>query len=501
MAFSILNKVSTSTSSTATPGVVIAATSSGSGKTTIATGLLRALSTRATVAPFKVGPDYIDPGYHGLATGTVGRNLDAVMCQGLIGSLYAHGSAGADIGVVEGVMGLFDGRITASAGQSSEAEVGLAVGSTAAVAAELGMPVILVVDVRGMSQSVGALVRGFLTQDTAVHIAGVILNKVGTPRHAAVCTAAVEALGVPVLGAIPRVDHIAVPSRHLGLVTAGELGEAEAAVARMGDIVEEHVDVEAILRLAYCRWRGQPWDPQEAIAQARARESEAAPDTQPAPQTAGGPGALLHPSPVIAMTAGPAFSFTYAEHTELLAAAGATVFTFDPLVDDLPECDGLIIPGGFPEEHVEALSGRKDLTAHIRTRIADGMPVHAECAGLLWLLGSLDDHAMLGVIETTGAMSQRLTLGYREAVSLHDSVLYRAGQRVVGHEFHHTALASQTAPDFTPAWGWKGWDGTPKAEGFIGPGGAGNIHASYLHVHPAAVPEAIVRFVDACAKQ
>lgn len=457
-----------------TPGVVIAATSSGSGKTTIATGLLRALSRRMRVAPFKVGPDYIDPGYHGLATGTPGRNLDAVMCPGLIGPLYAHGSRGADIGVVEGVMGLFDGRIAGSEEETMAAGARLAEGSTAAVAAELGMPVILVVDVRGMSQSVGAVVRGFLTQDPSVHIAGVILNKVGTPRHAAVCRAAVEALGVPVLGAVPRVDHIEVPSRHLGLVTAGELEEAEAAVARMGEMVAEHVDLDAVVALASCRWRGAPWEPSKAVG-----------------PVAGAPVR-------IAMTGGPAFSFTYAEHVELLEAAGAEVVSFDPLVDDLPDCEGLIIPGGFPEEHVEALSGRTDLREQIRAAISGGLPVHAECAGLLWLLDALDEHPMLGIIPTTGAMARRLTLGYREAVALADSVPYRAGERVTGHEFHHTALAKQSVAGFAPAWGWKAWDGRPVAEGFIGSYTGGHIHASYLHVHPASVPKSVERFVHAC---
>lgn len=186
----------------AVPGVVIAATSSGSGKTTIATGLIAALAQRMVVAPFKVGPDYIDTGYHGMAAGRVGRNLYSVMCgRAALGPLYAHGAQGADISVVEGVMGLFDGRITEGA-NTADAR---AQGSTAEIAAELGLPVILVVDVRGMSQSVGAVVRGFATADDAVRVAGVILNKVGTDRHAAVCRESVEAVGIPVLGAIPRV--------------------------------------------------------------------------------------------------------------------------------------------------------------------------------------------------------------------------------------------------------------------------------------------------------
>ena len=190
---------------TATPGVCIAATASGSGKTTIATGLIAALARRMKVAPFKVGPDYIDPGYHSIASGCVGRNLDSVLCgNDLIGPLYCHGSQHADIAVVEGVMGLFDGRISDGAG------------STADIAATLGVPILLIVDVRGMSQSVGAVVRGFATTRSDVRIAGVILNKVGSDRHAAVCREAVEAEGIPVVGSIPRQHDIEVPSRHLG---------------------------------------------------------------------------------------------------------------------------------------------------------------------------------------------------------------------------------------------------------------------------------------------
>lgn len=246
----------------AVPGVVIAATSSGSGKTTIATGLIAALAQRMVVAPFKVGPDYIDTGYHGMAAGRVGRNLDSVMCgRAALGPLYAHGAQGADISVVEGVMGLFDGRITEGA-NTADAR---AQGSTAEIAAELGLPVVLVVDVRGMSQSVGAVVRGFATADDAVRVAGVILNKVGTDRHAAVCRESVEAVGIPVLGAIPRVDEAEVPSRHLGLVTSTELSQARSVISEMAAMVEHHVDLDALVSLARCTFTGAAWDPRAVV--------------------------------------------------------------------------------------------------------------------------------------------------------------------------------------------------------------------------------------------
>lgn len=448
-------------------GVIIAATASGTGKTTVATGLMRALSADREVAPFKVGPDFIDPGYHGLAAGRPGRNLDSVMCgRDLIPGLYRHGGRGADIAVVEGVMGLFDGRITpgADAGHT-------AAGSTAEIAALLGLPVILVVDVRGMSQSVGAIIRGFATLDTGVRVAGVILNKVGTDRHRQVCTEAVEAQGIPVLGAIPRVDDVAVPSRHLGLITAVEHGDAaEAAIRRMAELVATHVDLAAVAALAAEPHAVGEWSP-AGVVDKRA------------------------PGVVIAMAAGQAFSFAYPEHVELLEAAGAQVRTFDPLTEDLPECDGLIIPGGFPEEHVEVLAGRGRLREQIRAHVAAGKPVHAECAGLLWLVETLDAHPMLGVIATHAAMGRRLTLGYREAVALTDSMLFRAGERVTGHEFHHTALTATTVAGWAPAWGWRTWTGQALNEGFI----RGRVHASYLHTHPAAVPESVARFVGACA--
>lgn len=441
-----------------TPGILISATGSGTGKTTIATGLMAALSRTRKVAPFKVGPDYIDPSYHALATGNPGRNLDSVMCPGLIGPLYAHGASGKDIAVVEGVMGLFDGRIGAAAS-----------GSSADIAAELGLPVILVVDVRGMSQSVGALVRGFALERTDIAIRGVILNQVGSDRHAAVCREAVEATGIPVVGAIPRVEKVEVPSRHLGLITAEEHGvKARQAVDRMADLVTEHCDLDLIVSLADCSFHGEAWAPEKVVEKQKAVR--------------------------IAMAAGPAFTFAYAEHRELLEAAGATVVDFDPLTDALPECDGLIIPGGFPEEHVEVLSSRADLRQQVRAHVAAGKPVHGECAGLLWLVETLDAHPMVGIIPTHAAMGRRLTLGYREAVALEDSVLYRAGERITGHEFHHTALTADSAPEFAHAWAWKAWDGSAKSEGFV----RGNVHASYLHVHPASCPQAVERFVAAC---
>ncbi|KKB98428.1 cobyrinate a,c-diamide synthase, partial [Mycobacterium nebraskense] len=244
------------------PAVVVAAPASGSGKTTVATGLIGALRrARHAVAPFKVGPDFIDPGYHGLAAGRPGRNLDPVLVgESLVGPLYAHGAAGADIAVIEGVMGLFDGRI-------GPAAAGPAEGSTAHVAGLLSAPVILVVDARGQSHSIAALLHGFSTFDAATRVCGVILNRVGSARHEHVLRQACEQAGVAVLGAIPRTAELELPTRYLGLVTAVEYGRrARLAVEAMTELVARHVDLDAVAAVAASR-TGPAWDPVTAVGE------------------------------------------------------------------------------------------------------------------------------------------------------------------------------------------------------------------------------------------
>lgn len=457
------------------PAVVIAAPASGSGKTTVATGLMGALRAAGhRVAPFKVGPDYIDPGYHSLATGLPGRNLDAVMVGAdRIGALFRHGSDGCDIAVVEGVMGLFDGKIDPSGAGDASAE-----GSTASVASMLGAPVVLVVDARGHSQSLAAVLHGFSTFDSSVRIGGVILNRVGSPRHEEVLRHACDRVGIPVLGVLPRMSELAVPSRHLGLITAVEHGQsAGAAVDAMATLVAEHVDLDALRALAASSVSTAAWNPADEV------------------------GTPVSQAPVVAIAGGPAFTFGYAEHVELLRAAGADVTVFDPLTDGLPAgTAGVVVPGGFPEEHAEQLASNELLLADIRRTAAAGMPIHAECAGLLYLSRSLDGHAMAGVIDVDARFSASLTLGYRDAAALHDSVLFPAGARVTGHEFHRTMLVDVADENPTAAWGWRNPSRAARKnvvrEGFV----HGNVHASYLHTHPAGVPEAVARFVAACAR-
>ena len=446
------------------PALVIAAPASGSGKTTVATGLMGALRRAGRrVAPFKVGPDFIDPGYHGLAAMRPGRNLDPVLVgEPLIGPLYRHGSAGADIAVVEGVMGLFDGRI-------EENTTGTAIGSTAHVAALLGAPVILVIDARGQSHSIAALLHGFSTFDQSVRIAGAILNRVGSPRHEDVLRQACEHAGVPVVGAIPRADELSVPSRHLGLITAVEHGEqARAAVDAMIELVGRHVDVAGIEAAAASRMTAQPWNP--AVAAPTAADV------------------------TVALAAGKAFSFGYTEHAELLRAAGAEVVEFDPLTDPLPpQTAALVLPGGFPEQFSTELSTNDVVRQQIHDLAASGAPIHAECAGLTYLVDDLDGYPMCGVLSGSARFTDRLTLGYREAVAVADSALHAVGERTVGHEFHRTTVTF--ADNYPPAWIFAGRDVAKVRDGAVDRG----VHASYLHTHPAAHPQAATRFVAAAA--
>jgi cobyrinic acid a,c-diamide synthase len=454
------------------PRLVVAAPASGHGKTTVATGLMAALRGRGlVVSGHKVGPDYIDPGYHALATGRPGRNLDPVLCgEDLIAPLFAHGAAGADIAVVEGVMGLFDGRGTTS------------FGSTAHVARLLSAPVLLVVDAAAQGRSVAALVSGFLAYDPGVVIGGVVLNRVGSARHAEILRAALDDLGVPVLGMLHRDDGIAAPSRHLGLVPVAEReGAARQAVGRLAALVSEAVDLAAVVALAN---RADPldvaaWSP--APAQHSGSGQSIGHPMSPEPRNPSG-------QPVVAVAGGAAFSFCYTETAELLAAAGADVATVDPLRDEAlpPGCRALVLGGGFPEMHAGELSANERLRADVARLAVAGAPVVAECAGLLYLARELDGQPMCGVLGTTARMTSRLTLGYRDATAPGDSALAPAGTRVRGHEFHRTV--AEPAASAVPAWSVEG-----RPEGFV----QHRVHASYLHLHWAGYPQLAHRLVAA----
>jgi cobyrinic acid a,c-diamide synthase len=440
------------------PRVVIAATRSGDGKTTVATGIMAALRARGLrVSPNKVGPDYIDPTYHAAACGVPGRNLDPwLVGDELVAPLLRHGADGADVAVIEGVMGLFDG----AAGRGDLA-------STAQVARLLGAPVVLVVDAAGTSRSVAAVVHGFASWDRRVQLAGVVLNRVASERHETMLREALAPTGIPVLGALPREATLHTPSRHLGLVPAPERsGSVAAWLPALRELVARGIDLDRLLAVARTApaLAAAPWSPA----------------TRPPPPHGD--------TPVrVAMAAGRAFTFGYAEHDELLAAAGAEVAPFDPLTaEQLPDgTDALVVGGGFPQVYLDQLAGNTALRHQVRERAAAGMPVVAECAGLLWLGETLDRRDQCRVLPAQARMTGRLHLGYRDATALHDTPLAAAGTRVRAHEFHRTV--SDPPCGDRPAWELA--DGT--RHGWASP----TLLASYLHLHWAGVRGAADRLV------
>ena len=443
------------------PRVVVAGTHSGVGKTTAASGIMAALRKEGHwVAPFKVGPDFIDPSYHALATGRPGRNLDAFLSgDDLIAPLFAHGARGADVAIIEGVMGLFDGKCG-----------GGDFASTAHIAKLLRAPVLLVVDAGAMARSVAALVHGYATFDPELRVAGVILNRVGSPTHEKMLREAMEPLGIPILGVLHRDASLSAPNRHLGLVPVPERRqEARNALEAVGERVTRSCDLGGIGRLAasaepLC---AEPWDPEMSGTVPPVR---------------------------IAVANGPAFSFVYEENLELLRAAGAETILFDPTSEeDLPEgTDALYLGGGFPETYAEVLSENELLREKVRTYSLGGRPVAAECGGLLYLCRELDGQKMCGALDAEARMTDRLSLGYREARALADSSLAAADASVYGHEFHYSVVEPRSGA--SAAWKLSG-GGEP--EGFVVDG----VHASYLHLHWAATPGIPRRFVESAVQR
>jgi cobyrinic acid a,c-diamide synthase len=469
--------------SAAPPRIVVAGTRSGVGKTTVATGLMAALARRGLrVSGHKVGPDFIDPGYHALACHRPPRNLDTVLHGAhRIAPLLRHGAAGAEIAVVEGVMGLFDGR-----GSGDEA-------STAQVARLLDAPVLLVVDASAASRSVAAEVLGFTRFDRTIRVGGVVLNRVGSDHHERLLREALAPLGVPVVGVLRRHDAVATPSRHLGLVPAAERApQARTMVAALADLVTDTVDLAAVRELA----------------------ASAGPLPGPAWCPDGEVGDPVPGAPVVAVSGGSAFTFVYQEHRELLAAAGAEVATVDPLADGAlpPGTRAVYLGGGFPEVYAAELAANAGLAAAVRAHAAAGGAVVAECGGLLYLCRSLDGHRMVGLLDATAVMTDRLVLGYRDAVSASPGPLGPAGVTATGHEFHRTAVAPRAGG--RPAWRLSrpgGAPGSGQPEGFV----AGidfppasrcdappppNVHASYLHAGWVGAPRLAAGLVAAAAR-
>jgi cobyrinic acid a,c-diamide synthase len=441
--------------------VVVAGTHSGVGKTTVATGLMAALRRRGLrVASAKVGPDFIDPGYHAVATGRPGRNLDSWICgAGAIAGMAARAADGADVLVVEGVMGLFDGAA------EPPDDGALPIASTAEIAHLLDAPVVLVVDASAMSGSVAALVHGFATLDARVELAGVVLNRVASDGHEQLLREAIVPLGVPVLGVLRRDDALAWRDRHLGLVPVAEHADDVArSVDRLASVITAGCDLEAVLAVA-----------------------RRAPTLDVAPLA----GAARAGSAVIAVASGPAFSFSYPDNLEALEAAGAELVPFDPTVDPAvpARATGLLAGGGFPEVFAGALAANRPLLADVAARVAGGLVTWAECGGLLWLARSLDGHALAGVVPGDAHMTDRLGLGYRSATTRADSPLGPPGTQLRGHEFHYSTLDPPG-------------DGLDLA-GRFGGGIAGwlspRLFASYLHLHLGGAPHLAERFVAASA--
>jgi cobyrinic acid a,c-diamide synthase len=397
-------------------GLIIAAPHSGAGKTTVTLALLAALERRGLVVrAAKAGPDYIDPAFHAAVTGAASVNLDSwAMSRELLDALAAQTADGADVVVIEGVMGLFDGAI-GSPGQT---------GATADLAAHFDLPVVLVLDVARQAQSAAAVVRGFAVHDPAVRVAGIVLNRVGSERHRAVVADAIAVLDIPILGALPRQTALALPERHLGLVQAREHTELATLIDRLAATAERYLDLDAIIARAA---------PFMTAAMARPR---------PAP-------ALPPPGQRIALASDRAFSFVYPHLIDAWRRAGAEILPFSPLADEPPPegADSCWLPGGYPELHADALAAARRFCENLR-RFAQTRPVHGECGGYMVLGESLEDaagrrHAMTGLLgHSTSFARRRLHLGYRTARLLSDSILGRGGSIVRGHEFHYASLTS-----------------------------------------------------------
>jgi cobyrinic acid a,c-diamide synthase len=392
-------------------GLIIAAPRSGSGKTTVTLALLAALKRRGiAVRAAKSGPDYIDPAFHAAATGAAGVNLDTwAMPPALVDSLTEAAARDADVLVIEGAMGLFDG-VAGSAGRS---------GAAADLAARFRLPVLLVLDVSGQSQSAAAVLRGFMAHDPRVRIAGVVLNRVGSERHRALVAEAIAPLAVPVVGAILRDDGLTLPERHLGLVQAAEQADLQGHLGRLAEMAERHIDLDTVITLS-----------RPLVLSARTNELPLSP-----------------PGQRIALASDAAFSFIYPHVLDGWRRAGAEILPFSPLADEPPpaDCDACWLPGGYPELHAHQLANANRFRAGL-ARFAARHPVHGECGGYMVLGQGLEDahgvrHAMPGLLgHATSFAKRKLQLGYREARLITESAIGCAGQSVRGHEFHYATL-------------------------------------------------------------
>src|SRR5262245_12844021 len=452
------------------PVLVIAGVSSGVGKTTITLGILEALRRRGlTVQAFKAGPDFIDPAFHALATSRPAYNLDGWMCgPDYVRTSVARHAADADLAVVEGVMGCFDGLEG-----SSDA------GSTAELAKWLGAPVLLVLDVGAMARSAAAVLLGFERFDPDLELAGVICNRAGGLLHRQWLQDAVSrSCKTRMLGAVPHDPSVVLPERHLGLVTAAEGGYTADLGRRLAELIEQHVDVDALIGAAR---RGVERWPTRDVEVDR-------------------PGATA----IVAVARDPAFQFYYRDNLEMLEDAGCRIVPWSPLRDtSLPDADGLYIGGGYPELYGAKLSANRTLLRSVRAFGESGRPIYAECGGLMYLAESLTDvngttWPMTGLLPAAVRMERvGLTIGYREVETTIASALGHAGTRVRGHEFHRSTLDA-VPDDVARAYSVSRARGeTAEAEGYT----IGNALMSYVHLHFGSNPSVARSFVSACARR
>jgi cobyrinic acid a,c-diamide synthase len=456
------------------PALVVAGVASGVGKTTLTLGLLEALRRRGLrVQPFKVGPDFIDPGFHALVAGRPSHNLDGWLCsRDYVRATVAREAGDADLALIEGVMGCFDGR-----GATSEE------GSTAEVAKWLGAPVILVLDAGAMARSAGAIVLGFERFDPDLSLAGVVFNRVAGETH---WTWLREAMGtrcraVP-LGFLPRRDSLTLPERHLGLVTATEHGLPRPVLDELSHAIEASLDVDRLLALARS----------DVVRAARALRT--APTTANRDASSGAR---------IGVARDLAFQFYYPANLDLLRAAGADLVFWSPLGDaELPDVDALYLGGGYPEVHAGRLAGNVPMREAVKAFAMSGHPVYAECGGLLYLAEALEDEAgvlqpMVGLLPTVGRLTPKhLTLGYAEVRLTRETMLGPTGTVARGHEFHASRI------DPVPEWVPRAYtvhmsgSGAPRAEGYL----IDDTIMSYVHLHFGSNPgvaDHLVRHVGA----
>ncbi len=447
--------------------VVIAGVASGVGKTTVTLGLLEAFRRRGlAVQGFKVGPDFIDPGFHEVVTGRGSYNLDGWMCgRDHVLATVARHAADVDLAIVEGVMGCFDGLDATS----DEA-------STAQVAKWLGAPVVLVIDVQAQARSAAAVVLGFETFDPELNLAAVIANRVGGDAHARGIREAIAAgCRARVVGALAYDELVTLTERHLGLVTAGEGGLTEDKRTRLADLVERSVDLDVLLELAA---------PVQVLTEGAA------------------PGMPLAPRVRIGVAHDAAFCFYYRDNLALLRAAGAELVYWSPLTDNtLPVVDGLYLGGGYPELHASALGANKAIRNAVRMFADEGRPIYAECGGLMYLAEALEDldgtiHPMVGLLPATVRMPpRRLSLSYTEVTLQADSSLGPSGTVARGHEFHFSSLDPVPA-SVSRVYRLRRRRGDEREEGYL----IGNALLSYVHLHFASNPRIAASFVRACAE-